>query len=86
MQRKSDPSTCINWWLMVFMCRSYKNGYVWNDLGENDVIYPSEGAEYVLKGSELIEGCTGNYFLSVCFLRPRLHSFKVVFMIQVLFS
>ncbi|KAL0448598.1 UNVERIFIED_CONTAM: protein UPSTREAM OF FLC [Sesamum latifolium] len=38
--------------------RSYKNGYVWNDLGENDVIYPSEGAEYVLKGSELIEGCT----------------------------
>lgn len=27
---------------------------------ENDVIYPSEGAEYVLKGSELIEGCTGN--------------------------
>ncbi|KAI3472943.1 hypothetical protein Pfo_031239 [Paulownia fortunei] len=38
--------------------RSYKNGYVWNDLVENDVIYPSEGAEYVLKGSELIEGCT----------------------------
>ncbi|KAL8476133.1 hypothetical protein ACS0TY_028698 [Phlomoides rotata] len=38
--------------------RSYKNGYVWNDVAENDVIYPSEGAEYVLKGSELIEGCT----------------------------
>ncbi|CAA3002089.1 protein UPSTREAM OF FLC-like [Olea europaea var. sylvestris] len=38
--------------------RSYKNGYVWNDLSENDIIYPSEGAEYVLKGSELIEGCT----------------------------
>ncbi|KAK4417166.1 protein UPSTREAM OF FLC [Sesamum alatum] len=38
--------------------RSYKNGYVWNDLAENDVIHPSEGAEYVLKGSELIEGCT----------------------------
>lgn len=35
--------------------RSYKNGYVWNDLSENDVIYPSEGAEYVLKGSELID-------------------------------
>ncbi|CAA0840753.1 Protein UPSTREAM OF FLC [Striga hermonthica] len=34
--------------------RSYKNGYVWNDLTENDVIYPSEGAEYVLKGSELM--------------------------------
>ncbi|CAI9780938.1 unnamed protein product [Fraxinus pennsylvanica] len=38
--------------------RSYKNGYVWKDLAENDIIYPSEGAEYVLKGSELIEGCT----------------------------
>ncbi|KAK6923737.1 Protein SOSEKI [Dillenia turbinata] len=36
--------------------RSYKNGYVWNDLSVNDMIYPSEsdGAEYVLKGSELI--------------------------------
>ncbi|PIN17966.1 hypothetical protein CDL12_09371 [Handroanthus impetiginosus] len=34
--------------------RSYKNGYVWNDLAENDVIFPSEGAEYVLKGSELL--------------------------------
>ncbi|CAK9166980.1 unnamed protein product [Ilex paraguariensis] len=38
--------------------RSYKNGYVWNDLAETDIIYPSEGAEYVLKGSELLQGCT----------------------------
>ncbi|EEF29252.1 protein SOSEKI 2 [Ricinus communis] len=38
--------------------RSYKNGYVWNDLAENDIIYPSDGAEYVLKGSELVEGCS----------------------------
>ncbi|KAL6222960.1 hypothetical protein ACLB2K_006350 [Fragaria x ananassa] len=38
--------------------RSYKNGYVWNDLSENDIIYPAEGAEYVLKGSELVEGCS----------------------------
>ncbi|GLT85777.1 hypothetical protein SLE2022_039550 [Rubroshorea leprosula] len=37
--------------------RSYKNGYVWNDLEENDVIYPSDGAENVLKGSELVNGC-----------------------------
>ncbi|XVE86748.1 hypothetical protein DITRI_Ditri18aG0058500 [Diplodiscus trichospermus] len=36
--------------------RSYKNGYVWNDLAENDIIPPSEGAEYVLKGSELVNG------------------------------
>uniref|UniRef100_A0A803KXK9 SOSEKI DIX-like domain-containing protein n=1 Tax=Chenopodium quinoa TaxID=63459 RepID=A0A803KXK9_CHEQI len=35
--------------------RSYKNGYVWNDLTENDIIYASEGSEYVLKGSELLQ-------------------------------
>ncbi|PWA96967.1 hypothetical protein CTI12_AA033490 [Artemisia annua] len=33
--------------------RMYKSGYVWNDLAENDVIYPSEGEEYVLKASQL---------------------------------
>lgn len=32
---------------------------MWNDLAENDIIYPAEGAEYVLKGSELVEGCSG---------------------------
>ncbi|URE49791.1 WD domain, G-beta repeat [Musa troglodytarum] len=36
--------------------RSYKNGYVWNDLAENDVIFPADGVEYVLKGSEIIPG------------------------------
>ncbi|XP_060184870.1 protein SOSEKI 2 [Lycium barbarum] len=41
--------------------RSYKNGYVWNDLAENDFICPSEGAEYVLKGSEIIEGSTEKF-------------------------
>ncbi|CAL5323882.1 unnamed protein product [Camellia sinensis] len=41
--------------------RSYKNGYVWNDLSENDVIYASEGAEYVLKGSELLDGSTEQF-------------------------
>jgi hypothetical protein len=39
-------------------CRNYKNGYVWNDLSENDVIYPSDGVEYVLKGSEIFPGCS----------------------------
>ncbi|XP_044461405.1 protein SOSEKI 2-like [Mangifera indica] len=39
--------------------RSYKNGYVWNDLAENDIIFPAEGAEYVLKGSELLQGRSG---------------------------
>ncbi|KAI3819740.1 hypothetical protein L1987_13588 [Smallanthus sonchifolius] len=34
--------------------RSYKIGYVWHDLAENDLIYPAHGQEYVLKGSELV--------------------------------
>ncbi|XP_024962032.1 protein UPSTREAM OF FLC [Cynara cardunculus var. scolymus] len=34
--------------------RMYKNGYVWNDLGENDVICPSDGEEFVLKASQLV--------------------------------
>ncbi|KAF9592642.1 hypothetical protein IFM89_016299 [Coptis chinensis] len=28
---------------------SYKNGFVWHDLSENDYIYPVHGQEYVLK-------------------------------------
>ncbi|GAV73449.1 DUF966 domain-containing protein [Cephalotus follicularis] len=35
--------------------RSYKNGFVWHDLSEDDVILPAHGNEYVLKGSELFE-------------------------------
>ncbi|KAK3018948.1 hypothetical protein RJ639_003590, partial [Escallonia herrerae] len=35
--------------------RSYKNGFVWHDLCEDDVILPAHGNEYVLKGSELFE-------------------------------
>ncbi|XP_057772290.1 protein SOSEKI 5-like [Salvia miltiorrhiza] len=35
--------------------RSYRNGFVWHDLTENDFIYPARGHEYVLKGSELLE-------------------------------
>ncbi|KAJ0083196.1 hypothetical protein Patl1_30858 [Pistacia atlantica] len=35
--------------------RSYKNGFVWHDLSENDFIYPAHGQEYVLKGSELLD-------------------------------
>uniref|UniRef100_A0A7N0TCU4 SOSEKI DIX-like domain-containing protein n=1 Tax=Kalanchoe fedtschenkoi TaxID=63787 RepID=A0A7N0TCU4_KALFE len=33
--------------------RGYGNGFVWQDLTENDFIYPTKGHEYVLKGSEL---------------------------------
>ncbi|XP_062084883.1 protein SOSEKI 5 [Humulus lupulus] len=34
--------------------RSYRNGFVWHDLSENDLICPAHGHEYVLKGSELL--------------------------------
>ncbi|KAJ3703285.1 hypothetical protein LUZ61_006990 [Rhynchospora tenuis] len=34
--------------------RSYKNGYVWHDLTEEDFIHPVHGNEYVLKGTELL--------------------------------
>ncbi|KAL3518252.1 hypothetical protein ACH5RR_020841 [Cinchona calisaya] len=36
--------------------RSYKNGYVWHDLSESDFIYPAHGQEYILKGSEILDG------------------------------
>ncbi|CAN0916480.1 Protein SOSEKI 3 [Linum grandiflorum] len=35
--------------------RSYKSGFVWHDLSEDDLILPAHGNEYVLKGSELFE-------------------------------
>ncbi|TYH23952.1 hypothetical protein ES288_A03G052600v1 [Gossypium darwinii] len=35
--------------------RCYKNGFVWHDLAEDDIIYPSHGQEYVLKGSEILD-------------------------------
>lgn len=37
---------------------------MWCDLALQDIVHPSEGGEYVLKGSELVEGCSGtNYSL-----------------------
>ncbi|WOL04760.1 protein UPSTREAM OF FLC-like [Canna indica] len=32
--------------------RSYRNGFVWHDLSEDDLIHPVHGHEYVLMGSE----------------------------------
>ncbi|CAA6655434.1 unnamed protein product [Spirodela intermedia] len=34
--------------------RSYKSGFVWHDLSEDDLILPAQGNEYVLKGSEIL--------------------------------
>lgn len=36
---------------------------MWYDLTDNDIIHPAEGAEYVLKGSQLVEGCSGLFLL-----------------------
>ncbi|MED6119618.1 hypothetical protein PIB30_013251 [Stylosanthes scabra] len=36
--------------------RSYRNGFVWQDLTENDFIYPTNGHdEFVLKGTLLVQ-------------------------------
>ncbi|KAI5075356.1 hypothetical protein GOP47_0009432 [Adiantum capillus-veneris] len=35
--------------------RTYKNGFIWHDLGENDLIQPLSKNEYVLMGSEIKE-------------------------------
>ncbi|KAJ0981599.1 hypothetical protein J5N97_009854 [Dioscorea zingiberensis] len=34
--------------------RRYKNGYVWQDLRDDDLITPFSDTEYILKGSELL--------------------------------
>lgn len=46
--------------------RSYKNGFVWHDLSEDDLILPANDNEYVLKGSELLDPSppTGNSLLA----------------------
>ncbi|KAL0911676.1 hypothetical protein M5K25_019831 [Dendrobium thyrsiflorum] len=36
--------------------RNYKNGFVWHDLSDEDLIHPAHGNEYILKGSELLHG------------------------------
>ncbi|VFQ76766.1 unnamed protein product [Cuscuta campestris] len=36
--------------------RRYKNGFVWQDLAEGDFIHPTSDEEYVLKGSEILDG------------------------------
>lgn len=44
--------------LLIFLLntRSYRSGYVWHDLCEDDMVCPTNGNEYILKGSELLEG------------------------------
>ncbi|KAE9587966.1 hypothetical protein Lal_00002806 [Lupinus albus] len=42
--------------------RSYKSGFVWHDLCEDDLILPARGSEYVLKGSELFDELNSDRF------------------------
>ncbi|KAM3265766.1 protein SOSEKI 5 isoform X1 [Capsicum annuum] len=50
-------------YLFSWSCkRSYKNGYVWHDLSENDLIHPTDGHNYILKGSELLETSMSSRF------------------------
>ncbi|WVZ68252.1 hypothetical protein U9M48_017212 [Paspalum notatum var. saurae] len=42
-------------WLLhhrIMLCLSYRNGFVWHDLADDDYIHPVVGREYVLKGTE----------------------------------
>ncbi|XVF20314.1 hypothetical protein REPUB_Repub11eG0187700 [Reevesia pubescens] len=45
--------------------RSYRNGFVWHDLSEDDLILPAHGNEYVLKGSEIFEESSSDRFSPV---------------------
>ncbi|CAI9104966.1 OLC1v1003771C1 [Oldenlandia corymbosa var. corymbosa] len=49
--------------------RSYKNGFVWHDLCEDDLILPAHGNEYVLKGSELFEDSNSGGFSPAAAIR-----------------
>ncbi|PPS02453.1 hypothetical protein GOBAR_AA18217 [Gossypium barbadense] len=47
------------------MSGSYKNGFVWHDLAGNDFIFPSDGQEYILKGSEILDHTINSQALDI---------------------
>ncbi|KAL2485640.1 protein of unknown function (DUF966) [Abeliophyllum distichum] len=51
--------------------RSYKNGFVWHDLCEDDLILHAHGNEYVLKGSELFEESNSGRFSPIIVQNPK---------------
>lgn len=54
-----------NYCVYIYGCRSYKNGYVWNDLCDDDILHPAHGNDYILKGTELFEKSNpGNRIIS----------------------
>lgn len=54
--------------------RSYKSGFVWHDLCEDDLILPAHGSEYILKGSEIIDESNPDRFSPV--VAFRMHNLK----------
>ncbi|KAH9612640.1 hypothetical protein KSS87_003068 [Heliosperma pusillum] len=54
--------------------RSYKNGFVWHDLCEDDIILPAHGNEYILKGSEIIEESNSGHLSPIA--TYRMHNLK----------
>ncbi|RRT38791.1 hypothetical protein B296_00046307 [Ensete ventricosum] len=57
--------------------RSYKNGFVWHDLSQGDLILPAHGDEYVLKGSELLDRAppgTLSVYISLCLVEAMIGS------------
>ncbi|CAO2813025.1 unnamed protein product [Amaranthus hypochondriacus] len=54
--------------------RSYKSGFVWHDLCEDDLILPAHGDEYILKGSEIIDDSNSGRFSPVGVYR--MHNLK----------
>ncbi|KAL5222064.1 hypothetical protein ABZP36_026777 [Zizania latifolia] len=54
LARRRGASGYSTWafFSMLLQCRSYRNGFVWHDLTDDDFIYPVTGREYVLKGTE----------------------------------
>ncbi|KAL6893679.1 hypothetical protein ACP4OV_007777 [Aristida adscensionis] len=58
MVRGKGMATMYSW-----SCkRSYKNGFVWHDLAEDDLVLPATDGEYVLKGSELVDPSPSGQF------------------------
>ncbi|KAL5666333.1 hypothetical protein ACJX0J_026441, partial [Zea mays] len=68
--------------LHVASHKSYKNGFVWHDLSEDDLVLPATDDEYVLKGSELVDQSpSGEHFSSpfeFAFLQMLLNRFQLV--------
>lgn len=53
-------------WNVSMKIRSYKNGYVWHDASDDDVIQPTNNHDYVIKGTELLQAHLSLNQLETC--------------------